>query len=538
MRALVTEPIAPEGIAYLRRHDIEVELLKKPNRDELLAQLEHCDALITRSGTAVTADLLDSAPQLRVVARAGVGIDNIDLDACTRYGILVVHAPRGNAVSAAEHTIAMLLALVRQLPCAHAALKSGRWSRSVLSTQLPGKTVGIVGLGRVGSRVATRLRTFGVRLVAYDPYIPRMRGREVGARLTDFDTVLRESDIITFHVPLTEETHFMVTSRELDRMKRGVWLVNCARGGIIHEGDLLAALDSERVAGAAIDVWTEEPPKSEAVWRLVCHPRTLVTPHLGANTVEAQQSTALEVARQLVSFHRIGLANHGVNLPPIGDGRLDELIPWLALAERLGRLAGVFGTEAPATVEVGWDAGGRGGESELLSRAVLAGLLAPLDERPVTLVNAHLQAAARGIVTTTSAADRRRHKTLAVTLRAARGTVAVSGGVVDGRPHIISLCGAPVGFNALENMLVIRCEEQPGLVRKLMVAFEEQDLPIMSVHVACVQPRKALVVVLFQDGVRAQLVEVTARALKADVARFIASDRRSPPPPRPSLVLA
>ena len=314
MRVLVVEAIAPEGLAYLREHGVEVDELAKPSPAELRARLPDYEGLITRSGTAVTAELLDHAPRLRIVGRAGVGVDNVDVEACSRRGIVVCNAPYGNVVSAAEHTLGMLLALMRRIPEAHARLKALEWNRGIYGAELYRKTVGVVGLGKVGSRVAVRLRGFETDVVVYDPYIPESRAKDLGARAVDFETLLREADIVTFHVPLTPETENMVTARELAGMKRGVRLVNCARGGIVNEADLLAALESEHVAGVAIDVWSEEPPAGEPLRRLIQHPRVVVTPHLGANSGEAQVNVAVDVARQLVAFRDGGLVEHAVNI--------------------------------------------------------------------------------------------------------------------------------------------------------------------------------------------------------------------------------
>jgi len=347
MRVLVVEAIAPEGLAYLREHGVDVDELAKPSPAELRARLPDYEGLITRSGTAVTAELLDHAPRLRIVGRAGVGVDNVDVEACSRRGIVVCNAPYGNVVSAAEHTLGMLLALVRRIPEAHARLKALEWNRGIYGAELYRKTVGVVGLGKVGSRVAVRLRGFETDVVVYDPYIPESRAKDLGARAVDFETLLREADIVTFHVPLTPETENMVAARELARMKRGVRLVNCARGGIVNEADLLAALESEHVAGVAIDVWSEEPPAGEPLRRLIQHPRVVVTPHLGANSGEAQVNVAVDVARQLVAFRDGGLVEHAVNIPLGDPAAVAELRPFVALADRLGRFSVQLDPEPP-----------------------------------------------------------------------------------------------------------------------------------------------------------------------------------------------
>src|SRR6266540_5109509 len=338
MKVLVIDAISPEGIAYLTERGFEVDQVSsKLPKDELHAKIGEYEAIITRSSTTVTAEFLSRARRLRILGRAGVGVDNIDVDACSRQGVVVVNAPYGNVVSAAEHTVGMLLALVRKIPLAHEALKRLEWDRSIYGSELYRKTAGVLGLGKVGSRVAARLRGFDMEVLVYDPYIPESRARDLGVRLTDFQTVLAQSDVITVHVPLNDETENMIAAREITAMKPGVRIVNCARGGIVHEGDLLAALGSGHVAGAAVDVWSEEPPVSEVVKRLVQHPRVVVTPHLGANTQEAQVNVAVDVARQLVAFRDGELVEHAVNIP-VGDREtMAEQRPFMALAELLGR---------------------------------------------------------------------------------------------------------------------------------------------------------------------------------------------------------
>src|SRR6266508_732310 len=298
MRVLVIDTISTEGIAYLQERGFHVDQVSsRLPKDTLYERIADYEAIVTRSSTAVTAEFLAHARKLRILGRAGVGVDNIDVDACSRQGVVVANAPYGNVVSAAEHTVGMLLALVRRIPFANDSLKRGGWDRGIYGAELFRKTAGVLGLGKVGSRVATRLRAFEMEDVVYDPYIPEGRARALGVRLTDLHTLLAQSYFITVHVPLNDETENMIAAREIAAMKPGVRIVNCARGGIVHEGDLLAALESGHVAGAAIDVWSEEPPVLEVVRRLAAHPRVVVTPHLGANTHEAQVNVAVEIGR-------------------------------------------------------------------------------------------------------------------------------------------------------------------------------------------------------------------------------------------------
>jgi D-3-phosphoglycerate dehydrogenase len=524
MRVLVVDAVAAEGIAYLRQHGFEVDELVKPTRETLDARIGDYDALLTRSGTAVTPDLLHHARRLKIVGRAGVGVDNIDVDACSRRGIVVVNAPYGNVVSAAEHTVGMLLALVRRIPEAHQSLKALGWDRSVYGAELYRKTVGVVGLGKVGSRVAARLRGFETEVLAYDPYIPESRARDVGARLTDFATLLQASDVLTFHVPLTEETTNMVTARELDQTKRGVRIVNCARGGVIHEGDLLAALEAGHVAGAAIDVWSEEPPRSEALRRLVQHPRVVVTPHLGANSGEAQINVALDVARQLVAFRDGGLVECAVNVPMGDAAALSELRPFIALAERLGRFCVQLDPEHLASVEIKVAGAVAHADPELIARAVLAGLLAPVMASPVNLVNAHLVARERGVeVRTVREEETHGYGSLVtVTTRTSEGRKIIAGTVFDGQPRIVRLRDLNIEFTPEGYILVLSYEDRPGMVGRIGNSLGSLGVNIASMHVGRRTKRgRAIVVLILDEDLSPDQVTGVARAVEADFARLV-----------------
>src|SRR3990172_2033872 len=398
MKVLVIDAIAPDGIAYLSERGFQVDQISsKLPKDELLAKIGDYEAIVTRSSTTVTAEFLARARRLRILGRAGVGVDNIDIDACSRQGVVVVNAPYGNVVSAAEHTIGMLLALVRRIPLANASLKQLEWDRGIYGSELYRKTAGVLGLGKVGSRVAARLKAFDMEVLVYDPYIPESRARDLGVRLTDLGTVLAQSDIITVHVPLNEETENMIAARELAAMKPGARLVNCARGGIVNEGDLLAALESGHVAGAAVDVWSEEPPVSELVKRLVRHPTVVVTPHLGANTQEAQVNVAVDVARQLVAFRDGEIVENAVNIP-VGDREtMAEQRPVIALAQLPAPFVVQLEKDNVEAVEVVVAGQVARRDPELIARAVLKGLLGRVTAQAVNLVNAHLVARDRGL---------------------------------------------------------------------------------------------------------------------------------------------
>jgi D-3-phosphoglycerate dehydrogenase len=524
MRVVVADAIAPEGVAYLREHGCEVAEVAGAPGGALDQALGGCEALVTRSSTAITAELLERAPRLRIVGRAGVGVDNIDVDACSRQGVVVVNAPVGNVVSAAEHTVGMMLALVRRIPEAHSQLKTLVWSRSIYGAELYRKTIGVVGLGKVGSRVAARLRGFEPTLLVHDPYIAESRARDVGAQLTSFETLVRTADVVTFHVPLTPETEGMMAARELAWAKPGVRLVNCARGGVIHEADLLEALDAGRVAGAAIDVWSEEPPRSDTVRRLVQHPRVVVTPHLGANSREAQVNVAVDVARQLVAFRDGELVEHAINIPVGDPASLAALRPWLGLADRLGRFS--VQLDADHLARVGVEVAGAIAQTDpaLLARAVVAGLLEPVVAGPVNLVNAHLVAAERGVtVEVTRAPEAAGYQSvLTVTTETAGGRKTIAGAVFDGQPRVVRLRDLNIEFTPEGFILVLSYEDRPGMVGRIGSILGRLNVNIASMHVGRRTKRGRAIVVLLldEDLLPGQLHEV-AGAVEADFARLI-----------------
>ncbi|HXJ80679.1 MAG TPA: phosphoglycerate dehydrogenase [Candidatus Methylomirabilis sp.] len=526
MRVLVIDTISPEGIDYLHTRGFHVDQISSAvSRDALLEQIADYEAIITRSSTAVTAEFLARARKLRILGRAGVGVDNVDVDACSRRGVVVVNAPYGNVVSAAEHTVGMLLALVRKIPLANDSLRRGDWDRAIYGTELYRKTVGVVGLGKVGSRVAARLRAFETSVLVYDPYIPESRARELGVRLTDFQTLLTQSDVITVHVPLNDETENMIAGREIAAMKRGVRIVNCARGGIVHEGDLLAALGSGHVAGAALDVWSEEPPVSPLLHRLAAHPRVVVTPHLGANTAEAQVNVAVDVARQLVAFRDGDLVEHAVNIP-VGDREtMTEQRPYLRLGELLGRFCVQLEPDNVERVEVVIAGLVARRDPELIGRAVLKGLLERVTVQAVNLVNAHLIARDRGlqvVVETDEEAVSGYTNLITVTTHAGAGPKVIAGTVFDGVPRIVRLRDLHVEFIPEGHILVLSYEDRPGMVGKIGSILGRNNVNIASMHVGRRAKRgSAIVVLLLDEEVRPDVMEEVGKAVKADFARLI-----------------
>ena len=525
MKVLVIDTIAPEGIAHLTERGFQVDQVSsKLDRETLLARLGDYEGIVTRSSTAVTPEFLGRARRLRILGRAGVGVDNIDVDACSRQGVVVVNAPYGNVVSAAEHTVGMLLALVRKIPTAHEALRRLEWDRGIYGSELFRKTAGVLGLGKVGSRVAARLRAFDMEVLVYDPYIPEGRARDLGVRLTDLQTVLSRADVLTVHVPLTDETENMITARELAVTKPGVRVINCARGGIVNEADLLAALDAGHVSGAAIDVWSEEPPVSPVVKRLIQHPRVVVTPHLGANTQEAQVNVAVDVARQLVAFRDGEMVEHAVNIPVADRESMAEQRPFLQLAELLGRFCQQLEPDNVERVEVEVAGHMARWDPELVGRAVLKGLLERVTVQAVNLVNAHLIAKERGLgVEVRTDPDASGYTNLVtVTTQAPSGRKVIAGTVFDGVPRIVRLRDLHVEFVPEGHILVLAYEDRPGMVGRIGSILGRHNVNIASMHVGRRTRRgRAIVVLLLDDDVSAEVLEEVGKGVEADFARVI-----------------
>ena len=402
-RILITDDIGPAGLALLdAASDVQYEVVKLPNPEQLLELIGGYDAVITRSGTPLTADVFDAAQQLKVAGRAGVGMDNVNIDAATLHGVLVMNTPEANTLAATELTMTLMLALCRHLPLANASVKRGEWTRSkFLGTQLNDKTLGVIGLGRIGSRVATRCQAFGMKVIAYDPYIAEEVAERLHVRLvTDLSELLETADIITAHTPLTPETQGMIGAGEIARMKDRVRLINCARGGIYDETALLNALKAGKVAGAAIDVYSEEPPKSDVLTQLLALDNVVATPHIGANTVEAQRDVAVQIVQQVIDALRGINFRNVVNLPFAEGIDYRSLAPYMTLAEKLGSLQMQLIHGRIERVEVEF----RGEEVENhvkpLMVALLKGMLYPILSDAVNYVNAPRLAEERGISVT------------------------------------------------------------------------------------------------------------------------------------------
>ena len=400
-RVLVSDKLAPEGLAVLAAAaaDGELEFDVRPgmSSDELIAAIPGYDALIIRSATTVTRDVIEAGVRLRVVGRAGIGVDNIDVGAATRRGIVVMNTPGGNNVTTAEHAISMMLALARSIPQATASMKAGKWEKSKFTgVEICDKKLGLIGIGNIGRIVAERAQGLNMKVIAFDPFIPEEKANEMGVELLDLDELLRGSDFVSVHVPLTTETRGLIDAAALAKMKRGARLINCARGGIVDEAALAAALRSGALAGAALDVFEQEPPPAD-------HPllgldNVVCTPHLGAATAEAQVNVSIAIAEQIVEFLLRDTVSNAVNVPSISAEQLELLQPYLQLGEKLGKLQAQLLQQAPVEVSVEYAGEIASLDVQPVTVAVLRGLLERLlDSSAVNYVNAREIARERGI---------------------------------------------------------------------------------------------------------------------------------------------
>jgi D-3-phosphoglycerate dehydrogenase len=466
MKVVVAEAIAEAGIAALDAF-CEVDVAVGENRTELLRRMTNATGLVVRSATNVDAEMIAAAPALQVIGRAGIGVDNIDVEAATAHGVLVVNAPNANTVSAAEHTMALLLAQARRLPEADASLRNGRWERSSLrGIELHGKTLGVLGLGKIGTLVAQRASAFGMRILAYDPYVGEERVRRLGAEPTDLETVFALADFITIHLPRTRETEGLIDADALAQMKPGVRIVNVARGGLVDEAALAAAVERGHVAGAGIDVFAEEPTTESPLFDLA---NVVVTPHLGASTQEAQDKAGVAVAEAVVEALKGELVLSAVNLD-LGPSVSDEVRPFLPLAEQLGAVFVGFAKGLPAELTV--CAQGRLAEDPVrpLALAAVKGALGMAQDEAVSYVNAPVIAAERGLAVVEEAQRELRdwQSALRLTgevdgrLRTVSGTFMVKKG-----PVLTEVDGYEIEVPLTEHMLLLRNRDVPGVIGRV-----------------------------------------------------------------------
>jgi D-3-phosphoglycerate dehydrogenase len=500
MRVLVKEDIGASGVEVLRAAGLDVELGYDWTADELAARIGDYDGILIRSATILTADLLAAATNLQVVARAGVGVDNVDVEAATRLGVIVANAPQSNVVTAAEHTMALLLALARHVPQAHASLIAGKWERSRFSgVELHTKVLGILGFGRIGQLVAHRAKGFGMRVVAFDPYLAEDRFAEAGVmRVETPAEVYAVADFITIHLPKTPETENFLNAEAFKQMKDGVRVLNVARGPLIDDEALADALESGKVAGAALDVFRSEPITQHPLFG---HPRVIVTPHLGASTAEATDRAGLQAAEQVVAALTGAPVTTAVNVPAVAADDLAAVAPFMALCAALGRLAVALSPSAAAdSLEIELLGGVAKHDGRLLTIQAVKGALAGHTDQGVNDVNAMTFAAERGIAITSSSVPRAQDFTdlVRVTARVGGEATRVAGTVVGQhhRPHLLEAWGSRFNVQLEEHLAIFRYLDQPGMLGRLGTALGDAGINIVSAAVGLQASEDAAAVLL------------------------------------------
>jgi len=499
-RVLICDPIAEDGIALLREAGLEVEERLGLSPQELAQVVSPYVALIVRSQTRVTREVIEAGRSLQVIGRAGTGVDNIDVQAATERGVIVVNAPTGNTTSAAEHTIALMLALARKIPQADATLRQGRWERGrFMGVEVRGKTLGIIGLGQVGSEVARRARGLEMRVIAHDPYVPPERARVLGVELVGLEELLRQADFVTVHTPLTEATRGLIGEEELRMMKPTARLINTARGGVVDEEALVRALKEGWIAGAALDVFSREPLTEHPLFGLE---NVVLTPHLGASTAEAQERVAVDVAEQVLAVLRGEPARYAVNAPLIPPETFSFLSPYLAVARRAASLAIQLCEGQLGEVEVYYYGDLGTHDTTPLRAAVVQGLLSAITEEHVNIVNVDLVVRRRGLRLTEHHGPP--HETYAnlitVAISGAQGRVSVSGTLAHDGPHIVSINDFWVDVPPGEGYLLV-CEnlDRPGMIGAVGTLLGSFDVNISFMNVGRHQRRGRALMVLALD---------------------------------------
>jgi D-3-phosphoglycerate dehydrogenase len=482
MKILVADSVSERAVEILREQESwDVVFLPKKAGANVAEEIRDADALVVRSATKVTSQLLANAARLRVIGRAGTGVDNVDLDAATQKGVVVMNTPGGNAQSVAEHTIALLLALARRLPQADASMKQGRWEKKKLEgMELRGKTLGLIGLGQIGSSVASLAKAFEMQIIAYDPYVSSLLAGELAVKLGSLEEVLKSADFISLHASATPETRHLINARTMALAQPGVRIVNCARGELIDEADLLAALESGRVAGAGLDVFEVEPPKDS---KLVSHPNVIATPHIAGSTEEAQEIVGIRIAEQVRDYLISGVARNAVNLPAVSPEEFKKLEPYIQLGEKLGAFLAQLAGERIREVRISYDGGLAELNTHLVKNAVLKGILTPALSVQVNLINAGALAQQRGVEVAELRSARRAtfSNSLGIGLYT-EGESATGVGMVglQGALRIMGLNDIDIEAPLRGIILFIRNQDVPGVIGRVGTILGDRKINIAT----------------------------------------------------------
>ena len=481
-RVLISDKLSEQAVEIFRSRDLDVDFRPGLAADDLLSIIADYDGLAIRSATKVTADVLAAGQSLKVVGRAGIGVDNVDVPAATARGVVVMNTPFGNAVTTAEHAIAMMFALARQIPQADVSTQAGKWEKSkFMGVELTGKTLGLVGCGNIGSIVADRARGLRMKVLAYDPYLSETRATDLGVRKVELDELLAGADIITLHTPLTDATRGIIDAGALAKTRKGVRLINCARGGLVVEDDLRAALDSGHVAGAAFDVFVTEPANENVLFG---HPNAICTPHLGAATSEAQEKVALQIAEQMSDYLLSGAVTNAINMPSVSAEEAPILRPYMRLSELMGSFCGQLTRSAIDSISLELEGHAADLNPEPIKAAAIAGILRSQVDS-VNMVNAPSLAHNRGIDVSVTRHDREPdyQTLLRLTVRTENRTREVLGTLVGGnKPRLVGVQGIAVEADFSPRMLYVRNYDKPGFIGALGSKLGDSGVNIATFH--------------------------------------------------------
>lgn len=486
-KVLVSDPISDLGIQQLMdASDVTVDKNTGLSEDELVAIISNYDALLVRSQTRVTERIMAAGTNLKVIGRAGVGVDNIDLDAATQRGIIVINAPDGNTITTCEHAFAMMMALARHIPQAYAKTVNGTWDRkSFLGVELRNKTLGVLGMGRIGSEVAKRAKAFGMNILGYDPFLTEERADKLGVRLASVDDIVKQADFMTVHTPLTPETRHMISRPQFEVMKKGMRIINCARGGVVDEMALVEAIDEGIVAGAAFDVFESEPPAPDHPF--LGHPNIIVTPHLGASTVEAQENVAIDVSEQVLHILRDEPFKNAVNMPPVAPSVMNKLQPYFTLGEKLGSLAAQIINGPVSEIQVDYAGDLSESDTQPLTRYIIKGVLRRHLGNDVNIVNSMHLAKSRDVnyVVSKSTTTKGFTNLITVTLKSQNGEEhKVAGTRLNGYgERIVRLDQFPVDVSPEKHQILISHNDKPGIIGRVGTLLGQNEVNIAAMQV-------------------------------------------------------
>ncbi|MQP65452.1 phosphoglycerate dehydrogenase [Niveispirillum sp. SYP-B3756] len=487
-KVLISDSLSPRAVEIFKERGVEVDVKVGLKPDELKAIIGEYDGLAIRSATKVTKDILAAATNLKVVGRAGIGVDNVDIPAATARGVVVMNTPFGNSITTAEHAIAMMFALAREIPAANASTHAGKWEKNrFMGVELFGKVLGVIGCGNIGGIVADRAVGLKMKVIAFDPFLSPERATEIGVEKVELEDLLKRADFITLHTPLTEATKNILDAKALAKTKKGVRIINCARGGLIVEEALQAAIEAGHVAGAALDVFAEEPAKAHPLFG---NEKVIATPHLGASTTEAQENVALQVAEQLADYLVSGAVVNALNMPSVSAEDAPKLRPYMKLAEQLGGFAGQITETGIKAVTIEYEGQVAELNTRPLTAIVLKGLLGPLMES-VNMVNAPVIAKERDIkVSETKREVAGDYQTLVrVIVQTEQRTRSVAGTLFGGdKPRLVEIEEVPVEAEVTDHMLFIRNEDKPGFIGKLGSTLGDAGVNIATFHLGRTAP--------------------------------------------------